>query len=177
MATPLWTAPTTWATGNVPTAAQFNAQLRDNPLHVATPPMVQSSRSTTQSIPNVTWTDVLFTSETWDTDAFHDTAVNPGRHIVPAGLGGIYECVASVQFTASATGQTRRVAFAKNGGSQLREQSAPPQSASFQPALVTTGFFQLVAGDYITCQVFQDSGGALNTTAGDPFFDMRKVSN
>ena len=29
-----WTTPTTWASGNVPTAANFNTQVRDNMLHL-----------------------------------------------------------------------------------------------------------------------------------------------
>lgn len=30
-----WTTPTTWASGNVPTAAQLNTQIRDNLLHIS----------------------------------------------------------------------------------------------------------------------------------------------
>jgi len=76
--------------------------------------------------------------------------------------GGKYQILAAVTFAANATG-TRRVAIYKNG--TIVYEIAQPATASAAHAVVVNDVISLVPGDYLELCAYQDSGGALNSTA------------
>jgi hypothetical protein len=116
--------------------------------------------SAAQSISNSTFTACLWTSNTYDTDAIHDTSSNTDRFTVPAGKGGKWAISASVLFAGSSTGE-RRIAIYKNGSAANTDQRINGQGSGGLTASVNS-VFNLVATDYLSVYVYQDSSGSLN---------------
>lgn len=189
-----WSAPMTWVSGTNPTAAQFNAQIRDNETwlkdalttHGITSDStlgqvkaavcgVHLGGSGTQSISNSSDTTLTWNTESYDTDAFHSTSSNTNRITIPAGLGGYYLIAASVRFEA-ATGGDRRVWVEDDGGTILARQIARGATSSY--AHLTVGFiWPLAAGDWVSARVFQDSGGAIDVdkSVTSVFFQAHRI--
>lgn len=128
----------------------------------AVPPAFKGVRATTasQSIPNSTETAVLWTAETYDTDAYHDAVTNTSRFTVPAGKAGYYRVSATVSFNANASGQ--RYALLRKNGSTAVAYDTQPGSASASSSVKINDVINLAVGDYIEILVFQSSGGALS---------------
>lgn len=171
--------PRTWTAGETVTAALMNQDVRDNVSFLANPPTVRVRQTTTQSLTNVTWTTITFTTESWDsTGDMHDNATNNSRLTAPvAGKYWVYGCVA---FTSNGTGD-RLVGIRTNSSGA----NPPNQGATFARAaggLNTHVQFatevSLSAGGYVELVAYQSSGGALSTTVdvADPHFGMRFVS-
>lgn len=118
-------------------------------------------RSTAQALSTSTSTAISFDSETFDTDAFHDPAVNPTRLTVPAGKGGKYMVMGQVRYAASSTG-IRVSAIRKNGTTDLSNTPGPNGGTSVV-AVATQAIASLAAGDYVEMIAWQNSGGSLNT--------------
>lgn len=116
--------------------------------------------SAAQSISNNTFTAVLWTADTYDTDSIHDTSSNTDRFTIPAGKGGKWAISASVLFAGSSSGE-RRIAIYKNGASATTDQRINGQGTGGLTASVNS-VFNLVATDYLSVYVYQDSGGSLN---------------
>lgn len=111
------------------------------------------------SLSNTTTTLVTWTAETHDVDALHSLVSNTTRLTIPAGLAGKYRVSVNGVFDNSATG-TRLVRILKNGSSLTRSGGAA-SSAGIGLAMNPTWVGDLVAGDYIEVDAYQDSGGAL----------------
>jgi hypothetical protein len=129
-----------------------------------------------QSIPNVTDTNLAFNSERFDTDAFHDTATNNSRFTIPTGMGGYYVINCSVRAD-SATGLFQ-LTLKKNGTTSIGIVTIPFVSGYTLFGQVNSPVVSLSAGDYIQAQVYQDTGGALNVLTGaeySPEFSIYKV--
>lgn len=116
-----------------------------------------------QSIPNTTITTLLFDTESYDTDAIHDTSTNTGRLTVPTGATKV-RLTARVEFAIDGTG-IRKVIFYKNGstafagGGQNREV---PISSDPTTMLDVTPVLTVTATDYFEVRVSQTSGSALD---------------
>lgn len=122
---------------------------------------VKAIKSATQSIANNTDTAVTFAgTDTFDTDAFHNPAVNNTRFTIPSGKGGYYLVTGNWGFASNATGN-RECYFNLNGSFGFIGGGIPAQ-----PTSATVGTFSFIAnlsaGDYIEMFVNQTSGGALN---------------
>ena len=114
------------------------------------------------TIGNATWTSVALNSELFDTDAFHSTSVNNTRFTIPAGLGGYYLVTANMGWQANAVG-IRIIRVIKNG-----------TTVYFAPQVVPSGTVLIgcqmsltiaaAASDYLEFQIYQSSGGNLDTT-------------
>ena len=114
------------------------------------------------TIANATWTSVALDSEQFDTDAFHSTSVNNTRFTIPAGLGGYYLATANIGWQANATG-IRILRILKNGTTVY----FTPQMIPSSTVLVGNQMSLTLAGavsDYFEFQIYQSSGGNLNTT-------------
>jgi hypothetical protein len=175
LTTPAWSATVTWATDQVVSAANFNAYLRDDFNHLATPCSAQAIWTANTTPANATWTDVLWGGENWDTDSIHDNSTNTARLTIPTGLGGHYAIFGFVQVGYNPT-NSRAVRLRKNGTGTPDTLASVQAVAGSQPT--TVPFFDeqiLVAGDYLTVQVYQDAGGPLNVTDGK--VTIRKTSN
>lgn len=116
----------------------------------------------------------LFDTELIDTDNMHSTSTNTDRLTVVK--AGVYMIVPKAHFIGNATGQ-RAVRLTLNGttnaevvaGSTTVANNAGSQGTSI---VAPTQFLQLAVGDVIRMQVWQNSGGALNTESGSPLLSM-----
>ena len=116
--------------------------------------------TTHQTISTATFTDLTWNSEIFDTDGFHSTTTNTARMTIPAGKGGYYRVTCRAQWNAaSATGQ-RNVSIFKNG-TRWNNGNQPGDTVA-GPAVTTSQIMNLVAGDYITMAVYQNSGGNMD---------------
>lgn len=142
--------------------ASWGTTLRGNGETLARPPGAVIARSGAQSISNEAWNTVAFTSaDERDTDAYHSTVTNPSRVTIPAGLGGWYDIGGFFSFTSHSTGN-RIVQLLLNGVGTVYQSIWTGAVANGQTMPMVP--LQLVAGDYLEWQVFQNSGGALNLT-------------
>jgi len=125
---------------------------------------VTQSPTASQAIANNTGTDITFNSESFDTDGFHDTSTNTARITIPTGKGGKYAINAHVEWASNAV-STRNIYIYKNNTSSLASQFQSAQASDMGMEVNTLA--NLVAGDYITLQVYQSSGGSLNVNKSD----------
>jgi len=181
MATPPWQTPPSNANGTPWTATNIAAVAADL-NHVGAPPLCVVTNASSFTVTTGTFTDCAFDNELEDSDGFHDNVTNNARMTVPANLGGWYQLRGVIVFPSNATGN-RTIAFAKNGS--LYQQVMVVQ-ASGAGITILSGVWdiQLAAGDYVTMQVWQGSGGTLTigsyTTGASPAgasFAVRKISN
>ena len=186
-----WTTPKTWTDTGV-SASEFNEQIRDNETWVkaALTTIGQTSDSTlgqlrsaaygcvlirtaTQSISDATDTTVTFPTgsmtEQLDSDGFHSGATNTGRITIPAGGDGWYLIGANVAFDVNATGN-RSVWVELNGGAGTGTAIINQNNASFATfanRFAVEAPYLLSSGQFVTLNVRQNSGGALNVLAND----------
>lgn len=133
-------------------------------------PQAKVVHSVDVNIANAAWTLETFNTESFDSGDLHSTSVNTGRLTAP--IEGLYLLVAQVAFASNGTG-IRGGRIPLNGTTTfLAEREGMATTGAFTQFTVT-GLAQLVAGDYITLEVFQSSGGLLaskaptaNTTPG-----------
>jgi hypothetical protein len=157
-----WTAPFTYTTGQVLTAANLNTYLRDNTdfLGGAARPHARVFNSANQSLTTaVTLAPVLYDSERVDVGAIHSTVTNTGRLTVPTGAGGWWMVGLNAAIATNTTG-SRQCAIRVNGTTTIAIASAPGANVDNVFAMVTA--YQVAAGDYFDSTAFQNSGGALN---------------
>lgn len=117
-----------------------------------------------------TYTTVAWDAELLDTDGMHDNVTNNDRlTIVKA---GVYMVEAKADFVGNVTGQ-RALRITLNGntvaGSTVVANNAASQGTAF-PGPVH--FLQLAVGDILRMQVWQNSGGNLNTSADGPLMSV-----
>ena len=121
------------------------------------------TRATAQSISNGTWTNVLFGSELLKTGVTHSNVTNSERLTIVT--TGKYFVFYTAIFAANATG-IRRADVMLNGSTSFGLYSAAPGSADGTTLTLGT-VYSLTASDYITLEVYQNSGGALNLQGND----------
>lgn len=158
-----WTTPRTYTTGEVLTAAIFNAHVRDNENFLYGAHGAKVYQGAAQTLTTAVNTTLNFDTEESDTDAYHDTATNNSRLTVPSGLDGHYLIVAETAYVANATGQ-RRAQINRNGSRiALNVNDA---AASGQSSVIATTVRLLAATDYVESAGQQNSGGNLDTVSG-----------
>lgn len=117
----------------------------------------------TQSITTATWTALTLDSERFDTDGFHSTSVNTERFTVPAGLGGKYLLNTNIGFAANTTGQ-RGVRLRLNDATTIAQDLRETMTdGSLGTRMSIACVYDLIPGDYVETEVWQDSGGNLNS--------------
>jgi hypothetical protein len=124
----------------------------------------QVTNTSSQSIPNGTYTTLNFQSENFDTDGFHDNSTNNSRLTIPAGKGGKYLITTQINFANNSTG-LRIIEITKNGGATLAQSMFSPISGSTS-TFAFSCVVSAVATDYFTMQAYQSSGGSLNVNSG-----------
>lgn len=117
------------------------------------------------SLTNNAYTSIAFSTETYDTDAYHDTSTNNSRLTIPAGLGGYYAVTALACFAASGNATQRGAKILINATTSIAAviYGIDAWSASALRFNISD-IYALAAGDYIELQQFQDSGGAIDST-------------
>jgi len=132
-------------------------------------------RSTSQSIPNASWTPVSWTSELFDNGDMADLGSQSSRITIPAGHGGRYIVSAQVGYAANAT-NGRWIQLYKNGSGVANTYCNTPASASLggNQAVSCSWVVDVAAADYLEIHTYQNSGGALNLQSGS--FTASKLS-
>lgn len=153
-----YTTPRTWVSGEHPTAAQMNANIRDNVSFVANPPSCRAYHNTTQSINNATLTTLSLNAEAWDTDTMHNTVTNNSRLTIKT--AGLY--IVTVEVILAANGTGVRVANLLLNGSELPINNGNAASA-FDSRILYSTQEKLALNDYLEIGIYQTSGGALST--------------
>lgn len=152
-----YTVPSTRATDDVITAAQWNADIVENIKFLANPPMVRAIHSLGQNILNVTQTVLSFDTEHYDTDNMHSTVTNSSR--ITVNTAGKYQFGTNVQIQSNSSG-FREVFLRKNGSVLIAYNLLAPANGNVTIAnLTTTDTF--IVGDYVEVVVYQNSGGTL----------------
>lgn len=131
--------------------------------------------STAQSIANNTETDMTSNEELSDIGGMHSTVSNTERITVPSGEGGLYRADATVSFAANATG-FRQLIFRVNNTTNYNAFAVTNNGAGAATIFTGTKKLVLAAGDYVTCRVYQNSGGALNVTMLEFALEWRAVA-
>lgn len=124
-----------------------------------------ATKNAVQVIPNATETDVVFETEAYDTDTYHDTGSNTGRLTVPA--TGYYHINAYVEFASWASGATgsRLIVVLKKNGTAVIDMFDANFWSAAEPALSLGHDLFLTAADYITIAVYQGTASSRNLTA------------
>lgn len=142
------------------------------------------TKTATQSIPDNAWTPITFGTgnaiEEYDTDNIHDLVTNPTRMSVPSGVTKV-QLQGNINVTANATG-VRAIRILKNGAviSSTAIAALPSVSAGSDAVLnIATPVYEVSPGDYFTIEVFQNSGGPLNTLAtnGDTWIALEVIED
>ena len=116
-------------------------------------------KSASQTLSNEVLTTITWNSEYYDTDAIHSTVTDTERFTVPSGKGGkwLFAGVATYQ---SGTAGYRGIRILKNG-STINYQYFQGMSTT-STAFAFSQVYDLSAGDYLSIQGDQSSGGNLN---------------
>lgn len=182
-----WNTRVNWTTGQIPSAADFNAPGLDvrnwgGPVNAnanrldqlagltaPTQPRAQVRNSVALSIPNNTWTIL-----TWDTDEIgvggvhQDSTAATGFGPLNARLTALYTGLhlvsGAVGFAVNATGYRGvRLTLTSNSGASTVAQALLPATSYYTILGLPTALVQLNAGDGVVLEALQSSGGALNT--------------
>lgn len=170
------TVPTlkTWSTGELATAAQMNSNVRNSVDFLISKPFVFLTNTTTQSIPDATWTEATWNTEIVDSENMHSTVSDTADvTIVHTGLYAIRGCA----FWSPNLNGGRGVAVDKidpvtaavttlvRSGTWNSSGTAGVGTAGSVSEFTSCSFLiwkQLNSGDTVHMVVRQDSGGALN---------------
>ena len=127
-----------------------------------------------QSISNAAYNTLTFNTERWDTDTIHSTISNTGR--LTATTAGKYAIAGNAAIATNATG-IRAMQILLNGTTVIAKNVVTATGGSNATYFAIATQYNLAAADYVELQVYQDSGGALDTVveANDaPEFMMQK---
>ena len=110
------------------------------------------------------YTSLAFAStDTFDSDAFHDPASNNTRLTVPTGLGGVYRLRATCSWPGT-TSLDRRIGYRISAGADvLRFREYLNQSSGVTTISGMTIELVLAAGDYIEVRQFTDAASTTTT--------------
>jgi len=167
----------TWVTGQVVTAAQLNANVRDGGNFFLSWPVAELRQTVAQSIANGTPTAVTFDTEDIDTDNGHSTVSNTSRYV--GQTAGRFQVSGGVGFAASATAR-RSAQWFKNGSVINAGSAMVPATAANDMAVAARTMTVFLNGstDFVELDAYQESGGALNTFVtgnGQPSMSVRMV--
>ncbi len=149
--------------------------IKDASVKSSTPIAARVHHNANQSISNVTFTALAFSSERYDTDAIHDTSTNNSR--LTCKTAGKYSIQAVVNFDNNATG-VRVVTILLNGTTTIAVESRNAVNGTNTSITISTDY-DLAVNDYVEVQAYQSSGGNLNViSAGNytPEFSMHRIA-
>jgi hypothetical protein len=134
-----------------------------------------SVASAAQSLTNNTSTTILLdTASTTPTTGTYDPKswFNNANDRIAIGQDGFYCITANIAFAANATG--RRIVEIRVNGSEVAATSVLASPAGSSIISATTNLY-LAAGDLVTMNALQQSGGALNTVVVAGFYPALSV--
>lgn len=149
----------TFAVGEILTAALMNKNVRDAVNFLENPPIFRGYQGTAQSVPNATFTDITFDSETVDSYGGHSTTTNNQRYT--AQVAGWYLVTGAIEWAGNGTG--RRLTTVAVNGSEVEEIEVATTATPVHLAVLVSDLVFLNVGDYVTLRGYQSSGAALST--------------
>ena len=163
-----WTSPRTWVAGETVTAAQLNAHIRDNLDFLHSKDHASVYDSANQALTDVTYENVSFNSEHFDSNTMHDNATNNSR--IKCNSDGLYLAVFKVTFDTNTVGirrvQLRENAAGASGGGTARGVWNGPSLTGENTVIAGSRLCRLVNTDYLEIFAYQDSGGSLDVVNG-----------
>jgi hypothetical protein len=153
-----YTTPRTWVASEYPTAAQFNANVRDNVAFLANPPACRVYHNANQSIANNATLAVAFNSERFDTAAMHDTVTNNGRITFP--VTGLYLVSLSVVLATATDYRGITAGILLNGTTSIAEAGVMDNYINLYPAVTIATLYKFTAAEYVTAKVWQTNAAA-----------------
>lgn len=167
--------PITWSDGVAGlTDTNFNTEIRDSYLLLLNPPALGLQRTSSQTIPNTTWTALSFDNLLYDTlvDTFpqYDSG-SPTKFTCQC--DGWYELQAAC-FMSPSTSSTLQGAFRVNGSTWYYGNFQFGEVAGRNTNINVGNLIQLSAGDYVEFVVWVNGGASENiTVSGDtPIFSV-----
>lgn len=154
-----YSTPRTWVAAEIVTAAQMNANVRDNVAFLANPPKVRAYNSANISCNNAASTLLTLDSERFDTDTMHSTSVNTGR--ITFTTAGTYMVTGRAAF-ASGAGAYRELKLSLGAATTLDLDTRGVAGGGNYTTLIVSTLYAFTAGQYVELYAYQDSGGALN---------------
>jgi hypothetical protein len=154
----------TWVAGQIVTAAQLNANVRDAVNFLLNPPAAAVRQTVAQTLTTATTTAITMDTEDRDNDGMHSTSSNTSR--LTANTPGWYLAAGGVTFVANATGartvfwRVNAIVMPPLGGIEIGN----PGGASSRVPCSPYQFF-LNATDFLEIVANQNSGANLNTEA------------
>jgi len=134
-------------------------------------PAFSATLSGNQSCADSTQTVIVFNSEHYDTDSAYDTST--GRFTVPSGEGGKYFFAASLRFN-SATSNRNALDIVVNGSGSTQQVAFEDTGAQYH-TIGGAVAMNLSAGDYVQCQYYQTSGGAIEVRTDAHFSGFKLI--
>lgn len=127
----------------------------------ASTPTFNYSLSTVQSIPNTTFTKIVYATQIWDTDS----AFSSGTFTVPTGKAGKYYFQGSVEIGGIDDAEFVNIAIYKDSTAQEVARWYSPSADDDIRAKVAT-ILDLSVGDTVSIYVYHNEGGARDTKGG-----------
>lgn len=153
--------PRTWTAGEYPTAAMFNAEIKDSLNFLANPPACRVYHTATQSIANTALVALAFGSERLKTVGYasmHDNVTNNSRITIVT--PGVYVVAGSVAFGSNNLG-FRYIELSLNGVTPIAVVRQPAVQGDYTDLALSTPY-KFGAGDFVTLRAYQNSGAAVN---------------
>ena len=123
------------------------------------PPSCRVNRTTAQTLTTGVAADITFDAERWDTDAMHSLVTNTNR--ITINTAGLYLLTGNVYYQQVAGTGDRDTYFLVNNTTRVAEVDTTV-GANYFPRHNLTTVYKFAAGDYVTLQCFQNSGGNVN---------------
>lgn len=158
-----WSTPRTWVSSEVPTAAHMNANVRDNPTWLRSPPATRAYRQTDMAVSNAAF-NVLspIDSERFDTDTMHSISTNTSR--ITFTTAGVYLVVGHVEWDGNATG-LRHTSIHLNSTTRLAAMETTTLGAGATTGQTVSTVWKFAAADYVEIYLYQNSGTNINVLA------------
>jgi hypothetical protein len=121
--------------------------------------------SVNQACTSAAYKNLLWDTEIYDTDGFHDTSTNTNRITIPTGKAGKYLFTFIINFDGNASGR-REYYLYKNGVSASIMDGSLTAVGAQDTGLTFTAMDTASVGDYYNVSVWQNSGSSLNVRAG-----------
>lgn len=170
--------PRTWTAGEIVTAGNMNAGIRDVLTFLMAPPIARCRQTVAQSQANNVSTSITLDTEDVDSSGMHSTSVNTNRFT--AVYPGWYEGYGNFTWVANATG-IRVISWNTNGGAINGSGDLFIGNAGATNRLASAGvLIFLNAGDWMEMLPFQNSGGAINSSVSgseQPTVQVKWISN
>jgi hypothetical protein len=114
-------------------------------------------------------------SEVYDTEGYHDTAVNPERITVPVGGAGLYLCGANILWDSNTSGgrEIDMIHGLSGGGTSGILQAINASGSAYASPATISVIRQLADGDYLHVNTFESSSGSPQVRANSNFWAYR----